>query len=108
MLATGEAGRVVGGSWIRTFRSIITPLSLPALVVVGVMVFAGAIRQVSSIILLVTDQTRVLSILQLEFLTEGFLAPGAVVGSVIVAISLTAAVLVRTISARFGVQSRGG
>lgn len=103
-----EAGRVVGGSWIRTFRSIITPLSLPALVVVGVMVFAGAIRQVSSIILLVTGETRVLSILQLEFLTEGFLAPGAVVGSVIVAISLTAAVLVRTISARFGVQSRGG
>ena len=103
-----EAGRVVGGSWLRTFRSIITPLTVPAMAVVGVLVFAGSIRQVGSIILLSTGETRVLSILQLEFLTEGMLGPAAVIGAVIVLISLIAAVFVRVISVRFGVQARGG
>jgi len=102
-----ESGRVVGGSWLRTFRSIITPLTAPALAVVGVIVFAGTIRQVSSIILLSTGDTRVLSILQLEFLTEGILGPASVIGTVIVLISLVAAALVRIVSLRFGVQ-RGG
>ncbi|NQU68954.1 MAG: iron ABC transporter permease [Rhodospirillales bacterium] len=103
-----EAGRVVGGSWVRTFRSIITPLTVPAMAVVGVLVFASAIRQVGSIILLSTGETRVLSILQLEFLTEGMLGPAAVIGAVIVLISLIAATIVRVISVRFGVQTRGG
>lgn len=103
-----EAGRVVGGSWFRTFRSIITPLTAPALAVVGVLVFAGTIRQVSSIILLSTGETRVLSILQLEFLAEGILGPAAVIGTVIVLISLLAAAVVRIVSVRFGVQARGG
>lgn len=103
-----EAGRVVGGSWVRTFRSIIVPLTVPTMAVVGVLVFASAIRQVGSIILLSTGETRVLSILQLEFLTEGMLGPAAVIGAVIVLISLIAAVIVRVISVRFGVQTRGG
>lgn len=103
-----EAGRVVGGSWLRTFRSIIIPLTVPTMAVVGVLVFASAIRQVGSIILLSTGETRVLSILQLEFLTEGMLGPAAVIGAVIVLISLIAAIIVRVISVRFGVQARGG
>ncbi len=103
-----EAGRVVGGSWTKTFQHIITPLTVPALAVVGVMVFAGTIRHVSSIILLATGETTVLAILQLEFLTEGILGPAAVVGTVIVMISLLAAVLIRIISLRFGVAARGG
>jgi len=103
-----EAGRVVGGSWVRTFRSIIVPLTVPTMAVVGVLVFASAIRQVGSIILLSTGETRVLSILQLEFLTEGMIGPAAVIGAVIVAISLIAAIIVRVISVRFGVQTRGG
>jgi iron(III) transport system permease protein len=103
-----EAGRVVGGSWLRTFGGIITPLASPAIAIVGIMVFASTIRQVGSIILLSTGDTRVLTILQLEFLTEGVLGPASVIGVVIVLISLTAAALVRVISARFGIQARSG
>jgi iron(III) transport system permease protein len=103
-----EAGRVVGGSWTRTYLSIITPLAAPALAIVGVMVFAGTIRQVSSIILLSTGDTRVLSLLQIEYLVEGVLGPAAVVGTIIVLISLSAAICVRLISQRFGVAARGG
>jgi iron(III) transport system permease protein len=103
-----EAGRVVGGSWARTYLSIITPLAAPALAIVGVMVFAGTIRQVSSIFLLSTGDTRVLALLQIEYLVEGVLGPAAVVGTIIVLISLVAALCVRLISQRFGVAARGG
>ncbi|MGE0747280.1 MAG: ABC transporter permease [Rhodospirillales bacterium] len=103
-----EAGRVAGGSWMRTFRSIVIPLTVPALAVVGVLVFAGTIRQVSTIILLSTGATRPLSVLQIEFLTEGNLGPAAVVGTVIVLISLVAAAVVRLVSVRFGIQAREG
>jgi len=103
-----EAGRVVGGSWLRTYRSIITPLTVPALAIVAVMVFASTIRQVGSIILLSTGETRVLAILQIEFLVEGVLGPASVIGTVITMMSLCAALIVRLISVRFGVAARGG
>jgi iron(III) transport system permease protein len=102
-----EASRVAGGSWTQTFGRIITPLTAPALAVVAVIVFAGAIRQVSSIIMLSTGDTRVLSILQLEYLSEGELGPAAVAGVVIVLMSLLAAAVIRIISVRFGVAARG-
>ncbi len=101
-----EAGRIVGGSWLATFRRIVVPLTTPALAVVGIMVFAGTIRSVSSIMLLSTGDNRVLSVLQVEFLSDGSLGPAAVVGTVIVLISLAAAAVVRLVSLRFGVQAR--
>jgi iron(III) transport system permease protein len=103
-----EAGRVVGGSWARTYGRIILPLAAPALAVVGVMVFASTIRSVSNIIFLSTGDNRVLSILQVELLSSGILGPAAVIGTVIVLMSLLAAVVVRVISVRFGVQGRSG
>jgi len=101
-----EAGRIVGGSWLATFRRIVLPLTTPAIAVVGIMVFAGTIRSVSSIMLLSTGDNRVLSVLQVEFLSDGSLGPAAVVGTVIVLISVAAAALVRLVSLRFGVQTR--
>ena len=102
-----EAGRVVGGSWATTYRRIVLPLAAPALAVVGVMVFAATIRNVSTIIFLSTADNRVLSVLQVELLSSGILGPAAVIGTVIVLMSLTAAVIVRLVSQRFGVQARG-
>jgi iron(III) transport system permease protein len=82
------------------------PLSAPALAVVAVMVFASTIRAVSTVMLLSSGNNRVLSILQMEFLSNGNLGPAAVVGTVIVLISLAAALVVRLVSVRFGVQTR--
>lgn len=101
-----EAGRVVGGSWLRTFRSILLPLALPAIAVMAVMVFAVSIRQVGAIVLLSTGQTRPLSILQLEFLASGILGPAAVIGVILVALSLVAGLIVRWIGLRYSVQER--
>lgn len=101
-----EAGRIVGGSWRRTFQDVMLPLSLPAIVVVGIMVFSQTIRQVSTLILLSTGATATLSVLQLEYLSAGMLGPASVGGTVIVALSLIAAVIVRVMTARFGIQAR--
>ena len=101
-----EAGRIVGGTWGRTFWHVMLPLSAPALAVVAVMVFASTIRAVSTVMLLSSGNNRVLSVLQVEFLSSGNLGPAAVVGTVIVLVSLAAALLVRLISVRFGVQTK--
>ena len=101
-----EAGRVVGGSWHTTFRTIIVPLAAPALAVVGIIVFASTIRYVASVMLLSSGNNRVLSVLQVEFLSSGSLGPAAVVGTVIMLISLTAAMVVRLMSNRFGIHAR--
>ena len=101
-----EAGRVVGGAWSRTFWRIIVPIAAPTLAVVGIMVFASAIRSVSSVMLLSSGANRMLSILQVELLTNGSLGPASVVGTIIVLISLIAGVVVRLVSLRFGFRSR--
>ncbi len=103
-----EAGRTAGASWLTTFRTVILPLTSPAVAVVAVLVFASTIRQIGSVILLSTGETRVLAILQLDFLTDGRLGPAAVVGVIIVLISIIAAAIVRMISVRFGVRAGPG
>jgi iron(III) transport system permease protein len=101
-----EAGRVVGGSWFRTYCNVIVPILVPALAVVGIIVFASTIRNVSTIMLLSSGDSKVLSVLQVEFLSVGSLGPAAVVGTIIMLISVAAALLVRLISLRFGVHAR--
>ena len=54
-----EAARTAGASWLATFRRVILPLTSPAVAVVGVLVFASTIRQIGSLILLSTGETRV-------------------------------------------------
>ena len=101
-----EAGRIAGGGWGRTFWHILLPLSAPALAVIAVMVFASTVRAVSTVMLLSSGNNRVLSVLQVEFLSSGNLGPAAVVGTMIVLVSLVAALVVRLISLRFGVHAR--
>jgi iron(III) transport system permease protein len=100
-----EAARLSGASWFSAFCRVILPLTAPAISVVGVLVFAATIRQIGLVILLSTGETRPLAVLQLDFLADGRLGPAAVIGVIIVLISLTAAALVRIISVRFGVHA---
>jgi len=100
-----ESARLAGASWFAAFRRVILPLTAPAISVVAVLVFAATIRQIGLVILLSTGETRPLAVLQLDFLADGRLGPAAVIGVIIVLISLTAAALVRIISSRFGVRA---
>jgi iron(III) transport system permease protein len=101
-----EAARIVGASWRRGFQDVMVPLTMPAVIVVGVMVLSHTVRQVSTLVLLSTGDTEPLSLLQLEYLRTGQLGPAAVAGTLIVLLSLAAAAVVRVMTARFGIQAR--
>jgi iron(III) transport system permease protein len=101
-----EAARIVGGSWRRSFQDVMVPLTMPAVIVVAVMVFSQTIRQVSTLVLLSTGDNEPVSLLQLEYLRAGLLGPAAVSGTVIVMLSLAAAAVVRIMTQRFGIQAR--
>jgi len=66
-----EASRVVGGSWLVTFRRIVLRLLGPSMLTVGLIVFVGAARNVSYVSLLSTTTNQPLSMLQLNYLAEG-------------------------------------
>ena len=90
-----EASRASGAGQIATLRHVILPLLSPALVVAGVLAFSSAVRATSHVALLSTSQNMPLSILQLNQTSEGGYAGAAVVGVVIFAITLVAAILMR-------------
>jgi iron(III) transport system permease protein len=101
-----EAARIVGASWRRGFQDVMVPLTLPAVIVVGVMVLSHTVRQVSTLVLLSTGDTEPLALMQLEYLRTGQLGPAAVSGTLIVLFSLIAAAVVRVMTSRFGIQAR--
>jgi iron(III) transport system permease protein len=67
-----ESAWVAGDDWLGTFRRVIVPLLSPALLAVGVIVFLTAMKEISTIILLYSTDTRVLSVLMLN-ITSGIL-----------------------------------
>jgi iron(III) transport system permease protein len=99
-----EASRTLGGSWWYTFRRIVVPLVMPAVVTAAVITFATAARQVSVIVPLTSGQTEPLSVLQLGYLLGENRSAAAVVGTVTVVITTIAALLTRAIGARAGLR----
>ena len=97
-----EAGRVNGGSFWFTLRRIVIPLMLPTTAVVAVMVFGSVSRQVGSIVLVTTGDTEPLSVLQLGYLMAEDYSAAAVVGTLLVAMGVLLAVLVRKSGQQFG------
>jgi iron(III) transport system permease protein len=102
-----EASYVTGGSWAYTFRRVVLPLMAPALVSVGLLTFASAVRQVSAIAMLVTGDTRPLSMLQVDNMVDGSFEAAAVIGTLIVIITLAVAGAARFITARLGFSALG-
>ncbi|WP_425964109.1 hypothetical protein [Rhizobium nepotum] len=65
------------------------------------MSFIAAARDVSHLALLVSSDNRPLSILQLEYMLEGRSEASAVVGVIIVSITILAAILARALGSKF-------
>ncbi|MEX0803992.1 MAG: ABC transporter permease subunit, partial [Candidatus Binatia bacterium] len=99
-----EAARVSGGSWWQAFRRVILPLILPTLLLVGALGFISAARNVSTVVLLATSYTKPLSMLQLDFMVEGRYEGAAVVGVIIVAITIGVAFVARVLGLRMGLH----
>jgi iron(III) transport system permease protein len=97
-----EAGWAAGGSRFYTFRRVMLPLIAPTVAVIGLEIFATANSAVGIIALLGTGSTQPLAILQLVLLDSGKFESGAVVGVVIMTLTIASALLARYIGNRAG------
>jgi iron(III) transport system permease protein len=96
-----EASKTCGATWIQTYRRIIFPLIMPMLVVVGLLVFNSAARDISTVVLLGTGESRTLSLLMLEWAVgAGAMEKATVVGAIIVLIVGVTSIIARTIEGR--------
>jgi iron(III) transport system permease protein len=99
-----EASMVAGASWFTTYRRIVLPLILPCLIVVGLLEFISAARNISTVVLLATGQTRPLSLLMLDYAAGAELERATVVATVIVAIVVVAALSARSLGGQFSIR----
>jgi iron(III) transport system permease protein len=95
-----EASIVAGGSGLLTLRRVVLPLVGNAMIVVAMISFIAASVNVSHLALLYTSETRPLSIMQLEYLTEGRYEAASVLGVIVVGITVVLAILVRIVGFR--------
>jgi iron(III) transport system permease protein len=90
-----EASRNCGAGWFRTYVRIVLPLISPTLVVVGVISFIGAARNISQVALLSNTAIRPLSMMQLDYLSEGKYEVASVIATILLAVSLGLALVAR-------------
>lgn len=96
-----EASRICGASWIETYRRVLFPLLLPMLTVVGLLVFNSAARDISTVVLLGTGDSRTLSLLMLEWAVGGgALEKATVVGAIIVVIVVVTSLIARRLGGK--------
>lgn len=99
-----EASRIAGGSWFYTYRRILLPLLFPCLVVVGLLEFIAAARNISTVVLLATGQTRTLSLLMLDFTAGAELERATVVAAMIVGLVVASALTARALGGQFNIR----
>jgi iron(III) transport system permease protein len=90
-----EASLSCGGNRFYTYRRVVLPLISPTLVVVGVISFIGAARNISQVALLSNSATQPLSILQLDYLAEGKYEVASVIATILLFVSLGLALIAR-------------
>jgi iron(III) transport system permease protein len=90
-----EASRNCGAGWFQTYRHIVLPLVSPTLVVVGVISFIGAARNISQVALLSNTAIRPLSMMQLDYLAEGKYEVASVIATILLFVSLGLALVAR-------------
>jgi iron(III) transport system permease protein len=97
-----EASFVTGAGWAYTFRRIVLPILGPVLVSVALLTFNSAARNIANIILIVTGDDRPLSLLQIDYMSDGQYEPAAIVGVIIVLLTLGFAFIARMVTRRVG------
>ena len=100
-----EASWITGGSRWQTFCRVLIPILWPVLLLVGVMSFISAARNVSHVALLATGSNRPLALLQLDYMVEGRYEAASVVGMIVVVMTIGVAILARLAGARIGIKS---
>jgi iron(III) transport system permease protein len=99
-----EASKVCGGSWLDTFRRVILPLTMPALITVGLVGFISAARDISTVVLLGSGKSRTLSLLMLDFAAGAEFEKATVVAVMVVGLVVIAALIARALGGQVGVR----
>jgi iron(III) transport system permease protein len=99
-----EAARVCGASWYETFKRVILPLTMPALITVGVICFISAARDISTMVLLGSGKSRTLSLLMLDFAAGAEFEKATVVAVIIVGLVVGAALIARSFGGQVSVK----
>ncbi|MEV0035944.1 iron ABC transporter permease [Streptomyces sp. NPDC050804] len=93
-----RAARICGASPVRAYTYILFPLLGPSVAAAGVLTFHSAVSDVSTVVLLSSNDSRPLSILLLEYSTSGVLEQASVLGVLISALTVGVALLSRVLS----------
>src|SRR6266542_2065373 len=99
-----EASKVCCGTWFHTFRRVILPLTMPALITVGLVGFISAARDISTVVLLGSGKSRTLSLLMLDFAAGAEFEKATVVAVIIVGLVVGAAFVARGLGGQVGVR----
>src|SRR6266850_883216 len=100
-----EAGRVAGAGWLRTYFTIVIPVLMPTMVLVGMINFVAAAGATSSVVLLASRDTSTLSLLALEFgASGGLLEEASIISVIITVLTVGVALPMRALALRLGVR----
>lgn len=99
-----EASAVAGGSWLYTFRRVVVPILAPVLLSVGTLTFISASRNVANIAMLVTNENRPIAMLQLDYMVDGRSEVAAVLGVLVVMLTIGVAIVARGVGRRVGIR----
>ena len=99
-----EASKVCGGTWFDTFRRVVMPLIMPALITVGLVGFISAARDISTVVLLGSGKSRTLSLLMLDFAAGAEFEKATVVAVMVVGLVVIAALIARALGGQVGVR----
>jgi iron(III) transport system permease protein len=99
-----EASKVCGGTWVDTFRRVIFPLTMPALITVGLVGFISAARDISTVVLLGSGKSRTLSLLMLDFAAGAEFEKATVVAVMVVGLVVVAALIARALGGQVGIR----
>jgi iron(III) transport system permease protein len=98
-----EASWVTGGSWVHTYFKVVLPLMASSLIVIALIKFIGAARNISQVALLSTSSNRPLSMLQLDYITEGKFEVASVLSCCVLILTLGVALGARAFGLRLGI-----
>jgi iron(III) transport system permease protein len=95
-----EASYVSGGGWLRTSWSVTLPLLAPTLLVIGLIAFMAATRNVAQVALLSNSSNQPITMLQLNYIADGQLETASVVGCISMFLTVALALLARRLGYR--------
>ncbi len=99
-----EAAVMCGAGFAMIFRRITLPLVAPMLVSVFLLIFAGTLRDISTVVLIATPGTQTMSLLMFNFAVSGEMESAAVMGVIVALVSIVITVVSLRIGRGVGIR----